>query len=165
VQFTKHIPVQLTLHAWCAFLCRYKPELAQVITSSNVRDLMDAFQLQSLQSPSSSDELNKVCQDLLKQAIASDYCEPAQAGESGDNCGASKADAGDKSEIVLLNLRRFLESKQLPVGKNGFDKNLNLVAGNGLGCKCNIQVGHIYLITTNICSPFLGSLLHVIRET
>ncbi|KAK7462600.1 hypothetical protein BaRGS_00038353 [Batillaria attramentaria] len=100
----------------------YRAEVANSPVSDGVRDLLEALGVE--RDRSASLDLQQASKDILTSAKASEWKETQTA--------RAESAAGDGSDsksrdCLVVNVRRFAEAKGLPVGKNGFDKNLHFV--------------------------------------
>lgn len=87
-----------------------------------MQELLDVFHVDNCAV--SKTDLDKVCEELLAKAGTSPWREEENSDRREGNAAHWK-----EGESVVLNLRRFVENGGLLVGKNGYDKNLNLVSG------------------------------------
>ena len=91
-----------------------------------MQELLDVFHVNNCAVPET--DLDKVCEELLAKAGTSPWREEEKSDRREGNAAHRKEGEG-MGESVVLNLRRFVENGGLLVGKNGYDKNLNLVSG------------------------------------
>ena len=104
---------------------RYKAETAKFPTPETVQELLDVFHVDSFTIPTT--DLEKVSEQFLANVRTSPWREELTSDGRDRNVGDRKEGAERKSAV--LNLRRFAENRGLLVGKNGYDRNLNLVNG------------------------------------
>ncbi|XP_070193746.1 DALR anticodon-binding domain-containing protein 3-like [Littorina saxatilis] len=104
----------------------YDAEIAQFPATENVQDLLDAFNVKT--SLSVATDLDKTCEQLLEKAQVSSWREELTSNTE-RNQRKAREECGDgekEKNSVVLNLRKYLADEGLQVGKNGYDKNLNL---------------------------------------
>lgn len=74
------------------------------------------------------------CSRLISELEKSEY----RIIETGERCSdANKEDDAQRPDepVLTLNLKKYMTDKNLPVGKDGFDKNIDKIT-----CKCKVLI-------------------------
>ncbi|XP_076468802.1 DALR anticodon-binding domain-containing protein 3-like [Babylonia areolata] len=99
----------------------YQTQTAKFPVTSDVQDLLSALNLDI--GTCRKEVIGDLCGPLVLRAEASPSRETLQVAETEGDGSSDK----DKRQCLVMNLRSFMTSAGVAVGKTGYDKNLNLV--------------------------------------